>query len=66
MTIELKGYAKRDRNGDLYYFIRNHKTELKVDLSEHVIFIHPFQVDGKDKIKIILRPAKELESNDED
>lgn len=61
---ELLGYAKTDKKGNQYYFIRSAEEDQTVNLKDVVIFIHPFKTnEGKDKVRLIMRPADKLKDN---
>lgn len=58
---ELLGYAKTDKNGKQYFFIRSTEEDTMINLKEVVMFIHPFQTkEGKDKVRLIVRPADKV------
>ena len=61
--IQLHGYARTDSFGKMHYFVRSSDVDMFVNLKDYVIFLFPYDKDGKSKMRIFLCPADKV--NDE-
>ena len=57
-SIKLQAVGREDRNNKIYYFTRPN-LPASVDLSQAIIFIHPWEKDGETGADIVIKQYEE-------